>query len=166
MGNKIVVLADKNYSSFPAQVDFHHMSLEVKSFLTSSAMEFAEHYEHYSTNAFRFELSAMQRYFVFATYMNFHNIPRAFLSDSDMYLLTNVTDEFRCFPGCDLVHSGSSLHNSYWTRPLLNDFIDFIRNSYVDPERKKAARLVFEDIRKHGHTGGICDMTLIHWFAK
>ena len=144
--------------------------------LGADAFNFAQVYEHMSSNAYRYELVSFQRYFVLRSWMAIENVSTLMYLDSDVLLFREAKAEARCFAGCAVVvceHAKSaSAHTSMWTKRGIDAFCDFLSKSYTDQKLLNGIRQQWknyqENFRKRNEkiAGGLCDMSLLKWWIN
>lgn len=128
--------------------------------------QFQKMYKHFSTNSYQLELICIIRWFVVYDYMKEFKIKRAFICDSDVLIYENLTEidakylnkyEYMlCSSHSKDVTGGQSI----WNFDKLQEFVIFCFKFY---------KLQMDNIKKWHSTykspGGICDMTLLYYFA-
>ncbi len=132
-------------------------------------------YEHYSPNSFQFEISCFARYFAIAAA---HQDGTSFiLSDSDIYLVNDLrhiredNSLSGVFVGSEGFYEGGSEqqispHFSIWNKELINNFTDYLLETYERNEKDNfLARYYEEQQEKIGKTA-ISDMTLLYMWVK
>lgn len=136
--------------------------------LTSESRKFEQIYNHLSTNPPWAELVCFTRWFILRDFMRAKNINVCLHLDSDVLFFGNASEEFKKFDQFDftLIHRccGS---NSFFTLKGLEGFCDFLMGFYqnktsYDYERVSAH---YHIRNKHGLGGGVCDMTLLEFYA-
>lgn len=123
-------------------------------------------YKHYSTNSAQIEFLCIFRWFVAYEYMKRNGITRAFLCDSDVLIYENLTDINNRFLYkydymlCSSISKDLTGGQSVWNLDVLEQFILFsIRFYQVQIPNIEAWH------RTYRSAGGICDMTLLYYFA-
>lgn len=133
-----------------------------------NANKFTPLYKHYSTNSARLELLCIIRWMCVYEYMKAHHIERAFICDSDILIYDNITkiDELYLHYYDFMLCSSSSKNvtggQSMWNFKKLEEFIHFIFEFYNEESLKK----IDHWWRTYKEPGGICDMTLLYYFAN
>lgn len=131
--------------------------------------EFAEHYEHLSSNHEAFELFCIARWFILYDWMSEFKIDRVFYADSDVLLFCDVEKEWDIWGegyGLTLSH-GTSPATSYITRSGLLAFLSFVQDIYYNHnENYFELKRIFAEMRAQNLPGGICDMTLFKFFRE
>ncbi len=127
-----------------------HVSLDDISY--SSAMQrFQDHYVHMTTNEEKIELHYFLRWFFLLEYMQKNHIDSIFYFDCDVLLYSSVSDILHAYSDivfdCALLvpdqdHSSFadwavSGHSSYWTLERLEEFCDFLIESYSQEKYMK-----------------------------
>ena len=130
--------------------------------------EFASLYEHLSTNGRAIELFCFTRWFHLQAFMAEQDVPVCLYLDSDVLLYSSATQEYEKFRQFDftLVHRTSG-HTSFWTRRGIDGFCAFLLATYRDKNGYDFDKIAshFHVRQKHGLTGGVCDMTLLEYYA-
>jgi len=122
-------------------------------------------YKHFSSNPFELELICIMRWMYIYQYMKEENIEKAFICDSDVLLYSNINDDIqKHFPG-DMYLCTSGSKNvtggqSFFTLDKLHSFVEFCFSFYETQIPKiEMWHPSYKD------DGGICDMTLLYYFA-
>jgi hypothetical protein len=128
--------------------------------------EFQKLYKHFSTNSYQLELICIIRWFVIYDYMREFNIKRAFICDSDVLIYENLTeidtkylkeyDYMLCSSHSKDVTGGQSI----WDFDKLQEFVIFCFKFY-----KQQMPNIENWHKTYTAPGGICDMTLLYYFA-
>lgn len=131
----------------------------------SYADKFKSLYKHFSTNSVQLEFICIIRWFCICKYMEEKNIQKAFICDSDILIFDNIShvvdtylhnDMYLCSSGSKNV-SGSQ---SVFTLSKLQEFINFTMTFYqTQISNMEKWKLTYDE------PGGICDMTLLYYFA-
>tara|TARA_Y100000389_G_scaffold192897_1_gene221044 strand:+ start:2231 stop:3097 length:867 start_codon:yes stop_codon:yes gene_type:complete len=129
---------------------------------------FQKLYIHLSTNSRILELLCIIRWFVVHEYMNENNIERAFICDSDILIYDNITEVddkyLKQYPFmlCSSPSKNLCGSHSIWNISELEKFVKFAFNYYENQENRTN---MIEWYSKNKSVGGICDMTLLYYFA-
>lgn len=129
---------------------------------------FQKLYIHLSTNSHILELVCIIRWFVVHEYMNENNIERAFICDSDILIYDNITEVddkyLKQYPFmlCSSPSKNLCGSHSIWNISELEKFVNFAFNFYENQENRTN---IIEWYSKNKSVGGICDMTLLYYFA-
>jgi hypothetical protein len=134
----------------------------------TEARKFEQIYEHLSTNPHTAELLCFTRWFTLLDFMKKEALPVCLYLDSDVLFFGDASQEFKKFDQFDFTLSHRCCgSNSFFTLKGLEGFCDFLmafyqnRTSY-DYERVAAH---YHIRNKHGLGGGVCDMTLLEFYA-
>jgi hypothetical protein len=141
-----------------------------------AAYPFEKDYKHYSWQPYGFEMYCLKRYFVLREIMRQFPFDRFYLCDTDLMFYSNVQEEYDRLgmESCDAalyVHPNEQMeevliHNSLWTRGVLEHFCDFIRDVY-SPSK---VHLLEENYRYRQATGHpaafISDMYILSLFYR
>lgn len=137
-------------------------------YYTGRVMRFADAFHHMNTTNEQYELFCFQRWFYLLQYMKLKGAKTVLYLDSDVALFDDAThswDKFFKLFDFTLVHRTSG-HTSFWTEEGLSRFCDFLIETY---EKKKydyeKIASHFTIRQKHGLPGGVCDMTLLEYYA-
>lgn len=135
---------------------------------TERATTFKKMYKHYSTNSYQLELICILRWFCVYEYMEKHDIKRAFICDSDVLIYDTITSiDTKYLKDNDYMLCSSSSKNvtggqSIWNINKLKEFVDFIFEFYTGETLQKMDTWW----KTYKEPGGICDMTLLYYFAN
>lgn len=135
---------------------------------TEKANKFKEIYKHYSTNSYQLELICIFRWLCVYEYMEKHDIKRAFICDSDVLIYDTITDidnkylKDYDFMLCSSVSKDVTGGQSIWNINKLKEFVDFIFEFYTVETLQKIENWW----KNYKEPGGICDMTLLYYFAN
>lgn len=132
-------------------------------------------YRHMSTHSHIFELRCFQRFFVMQRLMQDEGIESFFHADSDVLLF----DDLHAFQAEHLKGVFCGLHmplaqpgfrysygpqTSYWTRAAVDDFCAYLVASFENLLPAITDKWAWH--LETGAPGGICDMALLHLWAK
>ena len=135
-------ISSNNASSSSSRQQPHNILFESLIPFTNSAKRFAPLYRHlskdHSDNRIKHELRCFQRWFILQDYMQRRNISRAYFSDGDSSVFTNVTDVVKntranCSAVINIEAQFHDLHwvgageASVWTLPAIVDFCAFVQ---------------------------------------
>lgn len=129
---------------------------------------FQKLYIHLSTNSRILELLCIIRWVVVHEYMNENNIERAFICDSDILIYDNITEVddkyLKQYPFmlCSSPSKNLCGSHSIWNISELEKFVKFVFEFYENQENRVN---MIEWYSKNKSVGGICDMTLLYYFA-
>jgi len=123
-------------------------------------------YKHFSTNSYQIEFLCIIRWMCVYEYMKQHNICRAFICDSDVLIYDNISDinnkylyKYN-FMLCSSPSKNLTGGQSIWNFEDLQKFIIFIFKFY-----NTQISNIEEWSNTYSECGGICDMTLLYYFA-
>ncbi len=142
----------------------------------AAAYPFEKDYQHYSWQPYQFEMYCLKRYFILLEIMRAFSFERFYLCDTDLMFYSNVQEEYdRLGMGsCDAalyVHPNAQMeevliHNSLWTRPVLEHFCDFIRDVYA-PGKVHRLEENYRYKQATGHPAAfISDMYVLYLFYR
>lgn len=164
--NEIVLLND-NPDNFK-ELSSDNCKIVNYSNYTERVNKFNKIYKHFSTNSYQLELICIIRWMCIYEYMEKHNIQRAFICDSDVLIYDNITNiDNQYLKDYDYMLCSSSSKNvtggqSIWNINKLKAFVEFIFAFYTVETLQK-----IENWWKiYNEPGGICDMTLLYYFAN
>ena len=122
-------------------------------------------YKHYSTNSYQLEFICIIRWMCICKYMEDKNIEKAFICDSDVLIFDNINniinkylpeDMYLCTSGSKNVTGGQSLFTLKKIKEFVNFILRFYNTQIPNIEKWK---------KTYNEQGGICDMTLLYYFA-
>jgi hypothetical protein len=132
------------------------------------ANQLAKVYKHFSSNSYQFELFCIQRWFILRDFMHRQNLSDCFYADSDVLIFADLKVEWQKFSRFDFTLSeGMCGHNSFWnSREALDNFCSFVENIYSRKDQLHYDKMIniWEEIRRGGNAGGICDMTFLGFY--
>lgn len=144
----------------------------------SRFQEFMKSYVKMSDYPDDYELAFWKRPFLVEAWMKSEAIREIFLTDSDVLSFADYSREVAPLLPRDcqatlmatqkqgLAELGDSLHFSYWKREALEDFIDFSIHAYKDGNMMKKLKAKHQWHLDHQQRGGVCEMTLLHYWAE
>ena len=137
--------------------------------------DFEKIYEHLHMSGTAMQIICYVRWIIIQNLCKKRNIERFFYADSDLAILSNLTDVFYSDVNSDfalmtqshqpLYRWVASAHGSYWHINILNKFCDFMFASYKDPSIKSKLVEKFNWHQETNRPGGVCDMTQLYLFA-
>jgi hypothetical protein len=140
--------------------------LPIEDFL-SKATELEKVFTNYSTNSAAFELFCLQRWFILDEFMKKEGIKRCVYIDSDILVYSNLSKAGQAFQNFDMTFLGYSPHTNFINnRLILEDFCNFIFNTYSKPEAAMFLEKKYNNFLKQYDAGGISDMTFFHDYNK
>lgn len=157
---------------------FDGINVEILDNLHSNEIDaFKGYYSHMSTNSEKFELFCWLRWFYLLNYMRKNNVPSVLHLDSDALLYSSIEDIKKVYAELDLKCALSipkqddssftwcaSGHISYWTIEALENFCQFIINSYTEERYLNKYKEKWDWHVTQNRPGGICDMTTLYFF--
>lgn len=151
--------ANRMYDKIVEHVSFVNYSVR--------AIEFINHYIHFSTNGYEFELICLQRWFVLEEFMKARGIQQCVYLDSDILVYSDLNTLHSLLSFSKMTITGISPHHNFiHRRECLTEICDFIWKAYTQPNAVKELEEKFEKyLKKHG-VGGISDMTFFTEFKK
>jgi len=169
-GSKVFLLGDR--ASGPG-VEFRRIDRSNK-----RVERFSKAYKHLSGNPYGYELFCFTRWFHLLDLMVREGFTDSCYFDSDVLLYgstevlqTRVRETHKScgfiIPGYD--HSGPPWacgHASYWTRDALECFCNSALELFENADRLAAVEAMITQCRAAGPSGGLCDMTALHYFAE
>jgi len=134
------------------------------------ATEFAKVYRHFSTNPYNFELFNFQRWLILKNFLASNRIEKCLYLDSDTLLYTAVTEDSAKFAQFDFTVSHQNSGNTFFLNRVegLNDFCCFLFDLYTKKDKYHYDKMLahYAVRRRHGFTGGVCDMTAIKYYRE
>ena len=161
-GNENIILLNDDENNFS------DLSIKVVNYneYSNNLQEFQKIYKHFSTNSRRIEFLCIIRWMVVYEYMKKNKINRAFICDSDVLIYDNIHNiDNKYLNSYDFMLCSSSCKNltgsqSIWNIDKLNEFIEFIFTFYTTQVNNMT-----KWYETYNEQGGICDMTLLYYFA-
>lgn len=135
---------------------------------------FRDVYQHLSVNPEGFELACFHRYFALRALLPLGE--RAIMVDSDLFIQcrpdnipTELTADPNGFVGSIGVAGGLheediSPHFSFWTKPLLDDFCDFLVEQYQS--KVERLRTIYAQRCQQTRRASVSDMTLLYLWVQ
>lgn len=134
------------------------------------ATEFEKVYAHFSALPPSFELICFQRWFILKDFLLANKISRCLYLDSDIMLYTDVTADSGKFAHFDFTLAHQTNGCTFFLNRVgaLNDFCQFLMDVYNKTDRYSYDKLLAHYVvrRRHGLTGGVCDMTAFQLYAE
>lgn len=133
-----------------------------------NANNFTKLYKHFSSNSHILEFICIIRWMCVYEYMKSKNIKRAFICDSDVLIYENITSiNDKYLKNNDYMLCSSSSKNltgsqTIWNFEKLEEFVNFIFKFYSTENLIKIEKWW----KNYKEPGGICDMTLLYYFAN
>lgn len=162
-GNTNIILIndnENNFSDLPINVvNYNKYSKNLEKFKTL--------YKNLSTNNHHIEFLCIVRWMCAYEYMKENNIKRAFICDSDVLIYENLDNiDKNYLHSYDFMLCSSNSKNltggqSIWNYSKLQNFVEFIFVFYETQINK-----MVEWYKNYKEDGGICDMTLLYYFAN
>lgn len=158
--NDVHILTD-----IPSQ--FNYDGLTTVSFQNYSLRmnQFQPMYKHFSTNSYQLEFICIVRWMCIYEYMQQKGIKKAFIFDSDILLYSNISEIIKTHLHEDMYLCTSVSKNvtgsaSVFTLDKLEKFVQFTFQFY-----KTQIPNIINWKKNYTENGGICDMTLLYYFA-
>lgn len=130
-----------------------------------NSSKFQSLYKHFSTNSFQLEFICIIRWLCIYEYMEKQNIEKAFICDSDIFIyddISNIVDKY--LPNdmylCSSVSKSLTGGQSVFTLSKIKQFVQFIFRFY-----ETQIPNITEWKETYNEAGGVCDMTLLYYFA-
>jgi hypothetical protein len=102
--------------------------------------------------------------------MRRQNLPDFFHADSDVLIFADLKAEWHKFSQFDFTLSeGACGHDSFWNSyAALDGFCKFVEDMYREKDMPGYGKLVafWEEYRRSGNPGGVCDMTLLNFYRS
>jgi hypothetical protein len=148
----------------------------IENYRPEGAKQFSKIYRHLSGNPYMFEYTAIEKYFYLLEHMKINRLEKIIYIDSDVILYTNLTpiivQYFNDFDLCSCMPEqqyesffwSASGHLSYWTINALENFCEFILQTYRNNFEVFAPKWNWH--LQNNIPGGINDMTLIYLFQR
>ncbi|MFD1143060.1 hypothetical protein ACFQ4C_18180 [Larkinella insperata] len=165
---------DANQHRFPFVA---HVSITTLN--SAKSADFRHHYVHLSTNPEWYELICFMRWFYLLTFMEQRRLDEVFVADSDIMLYKNL-DQYAawknrspnqqsafCIAESEPMGPFSwiaSAHSSFWTRPGIADFCEYLLEMYQIPERRARLEEKWQVHQETGSMGGVSDMALLYLY--
>jgi hypothetical protein len=138
--------------------------------------DFSKTYQHMHMSGAEMQLICYVRWIIVQNLCKKRNIERFFYADSDLAILSNLTDVFYEHINSDFAlmtqsHQPThrlvaSAHSSYWHINTLNAFCKFMFDSYNNLEIKSKLVEKFKWHQETNRPGGVCDMTQLYLFSQ
>lgn len=165
--SEIYFLGDEN-NKFVREFGAVHIPISENS---AYAEKFAEKFVNMSPNPADYELFCFQRWFVLAEYLKKRDdIDKFIYLDSDVMLYCDITEYASKYftDGYDLsVCREIGPQYTFFRTDALYRMCEYMKKYYHDPHFYGKLRDYYEErFVKGGDYGGICDMTLLGWFAQ
>jgi hypothetical protein len=146
---------------------------------TQKFRQFMDSYVKLSDYADPYEMGLWKRPFMIEAWMKEEGVEKLFIIDSDVMSFADyskeVAPQLPADCGATIMVTAaeqeigdwwSSFHFSYWTREALQDFTSFIVAAYRDPNLRGKLEAKYRWHIDNGRPGGICDITLLYFWAK
>ena len=134
------------------------------------ATEFEKVYTHFSTLPPSFELICFQRWFILKDFLLANKISRCLYLDSDIMLYTDVTADSEKFAHFDFTLAHQTNGCTFFLNRVaaLEEFCQFLMDVYNKKDSYVYDKLLAHYVvrKRHGLTGGVCDMTAFQLYAE
>ena len=143
------------------------------SYVPLDYFEFEKNFVQMSDYPLAFDLNCFKRFFIMREYMQKKNIDKMIFADSDLMIFTNLSEFYnRNVCGASLsipkrqnkYRWTAQAHCSFWTIDYLSDFLDFVKNEYVNHIDVLTEKFKYHI--KNSIKGGVCDMTLLYLWSE
>ncbi|GAB3898493.1 hypothetical protein GCM10028803_18000 [Larkinella knui] len=165
--------ANKNRFPFVTHVPITALNAE-------QSDEFTRLYVHRSTNPHWYELLCLVRWFYVQAFMEEWQLDAVFVADSDVMLYKNCSRYAAWAHRNDRQQSAycradyqttnpyswlASAHSSYWSRPGIRDFCQYLLHTYQTPANQSRLEEKWQYHQKNALAGGVSDMALLYLYA-
>lgn len=153
----IYLLSDQgqNELGFVNTVDIYDFMNEIQTFNNV--------YKHMNTNSAQFEFACFVRWFILNSFIKKKKIKNLFYCDSDVMLFSDMQKEKENFENCrmTLVHNYAACTTFINDVSILDEFCNFCMRTYTDKDFYfDTIKSHYDNLKKKGMPGGVCDMTL------
>ena len=161
----IHLLTNKNVQYQHKNVHLH----KLQNYKTQRVGLLEKIYVHKNTCPKMFNLFDLQRWLYINEFIKRHNIKTFLCTDWDIVYFCDLNREQKRVKMYDFtINNKISLCLSFWNNPkALQDFTDYIMRVYSNPNSTEAKKIFshYENRKKAGKRGGVCDMTFAGRFA-
>ena len=137
--------------------------------------EFKKVYQHFHSGAVPEQLICYLRWFVIKAFMEENLMPCIFHADSDIAVLSDMSKTYQD-RGCPYLGLMTMAHQpehrlvasgctSFWTYDALNNFCEYMIDSYKNPDKRKKLENKYKWHTENNISGGVCDMTQLYLFS-
>ena len=156
--SQIILFGDKSNDVF----DFvTHVDMEDYNQIIDKV---AQSYKHLSTNDANYEFLCFVRWFIINEYVKENNIEKFFVTDSDVFLYCDISEEQKKFEKyrytlCAYISAGISFINDI---NVLEEYCQLYMNVFSQKDAYNFGKCFyhFQNLQQNQRLGGVCDMTL------
>jgi hypothetical protein len=132
---------------------------------------FSKIYKHRSSNGEGYELNCFLRWFYIEAFCRENNIEAFVYLDSDVLLFQNVTEMAPLFKNAAIANTcadmGMPAFTYFKNRNALSDFCNYLIKAYTEQSATQELEDFYEPFASTpGLMGGVCDMTLFHFYFR
>ena len=165
-GSRVILIGDERNAALARAAGVEH---HPQSRYDTGAAEFRQRYVHLSRNTVAGERFCFERWFVVRDFCRANGIDTFACVDSDVLIFADLAVRRAALGEHDVsLSDGTCGHLSFWSRlAVLEAFCDFVMEVYAfdRPEHVKRVMEFYRPFAANGWGGGVCDMTLLQWFA-
>lgn len=170
--NNVIVIGDQsdNFKKLHPNIKFENLN----QFL-NDVENFKNTYVHMHLSHPDIQLICYLRWIIIRNYCYQRNINRFFHADSDLAIVSDLTEIYYKHVNHDFALATmsyqpthrlvASAHASYWKIDVLNNFCDFLFTSYQQGSIKNKLNEKFKWHQETNNPGGVCDMTQLYLFS-
>ena len=162
----VILIGDEHNAMLAKEAGVEH---HLQSRYDVGAAEFRQRYVHLSRNSVGGERFCFERWFVVRDFCRIHGIDSFACIDSDVLVFSNLTARRAALAEHDFsLSDGTCGHLSFWSRlEVLEAFCDYVMRVYAFDRTDDVKRVMdfYRPFAANGWGGGVCDMTLLKWFA-
>ncbi|MDB5156915.1 MAG: hypothetical protein JWR50_1622 [Mucilaginibacter sp.] len=160
----IYLLGDKKNNRYPFVI---HVSSDK---YRAKAQAFIDRYKHRSSNNESYELNCFLRWFYIKAFCEENGIESFIYLDSDVLLFQDVSKLVPLFNNCNIANTcddtGMPAFTYFKDQKVLNDFCEYLLHAYTDSKLVNELDALYQPFIDDGQMGGICDMTLFHFYFR
>jgi hypothetical protein len=132
---------------------------------------FSAVYRHLSSNDKEYELNCFLRWFYIKAFCRENNIEEFIYLDSDVLLFQDVNEMLPFFQNAAIANTADSTGMPAFTyfkdHKAIVDFCNYLLRAYTEPTAIKELDGFYEPfVTPPGMMGGVCDMTLFHFYFR
>jgi hypothetical protein len=161
---QIYLLGDSTNNHYPFVTHIDYVEYR------KDSRQFSDVYVHMNTNSYDYELFCFERWFIIKEFTVSKGINSFCYFDSDVLVyaeLLSLTDDFE---GCLIANTGEGMGMPAFTyfknANSITIVCDYFLQSYLDEGLFGRIKEFWNDYRKIGNSGGVCDMTIFDFFHK
>jgi len=160
----IYLLGDKRNNCYPFIT--HVFSDKYK----SKAQAFIDVYKHRSSNSENYELNCFLRWFYIKAFCEEKGIASFIYLDSDVLLFQDVSELVPLFKDHTIANTcddtGMPAFTYFKDQKVLSDFCEYLLHAYTDRKLVNELDALYQPYMDSGEMGGVCDMTLFHFYFR